>query len=125
MDALAGLAFGIVVIDVIRGAGRDGARRGGKEHGAGRDISSILMAVIYVLVSVMGTQSTGELEVSSNGGEALARIAESYFGGGGAFILAVIVTVALPKDSGGADHKLWGGLCGNVPGRSLPTMSGR
>ncbi len=101
MDALAGLAFGIVVIDVIRGLGVTEPGEVAKSTVRAGIFSSILMAVIYVLVSVMGTQSTGELEVSSNGGEALARIAESYFGGGGAFILAVIVTVACLKTAVG------------------------
>ena len=44
------------------------------------------MAVIYVLVSVMGAQSAGQLPVSSNGGEVLARIADHYFGSAGALI---------------------------------------
>ena len=55
------------------------------------------MAVIYLLVAVMGAQSAGGLEVSSNGGEALSQIAEYYFGRAGAFILAVIVTMACLK----------------------------
>ena len=101
MDALAGLAFGIVVIDVIRGLGVTEPEEVAKSTVKAGVFSSILMAVIYLLVSVMGTQSTGQLEVSSNGGEALAQIADSYFGGGGAFILAVIVTVACLKTAVG------------------------
>ena len=101
MDALAGLAFGIVVIDVIRGLGVTEPEEVAKSTVKAGIFSSVLMAVIYLLVSVMGTQSTGQLEVSSNGGEALARIADSYFGGGGAFILAVIVTVACLKTAVG------------------------
>ena len=36
MDALAGLAFGIVVVQVIRGLGVTEPRRGGRQHGGGR-----------------------------------------------------------------------------------------
>ena len=97
MDALAGLAFGIVVVDVIRRLGvKEPEEVAGSTVRAGL-FSAILMAVIYLLVAVMGAQSAGGLEVSSNGGEALSQIAEYYFGRAGAFILAVIVTMACLK----------------------------
>lgn len=80
MDALAGLAFGIVVVDVIRRLGvKEPEEVAGSTVRAGL-FSAILMAVIYLLVAVMGAQSAGGLEVSSNGGEALSQIAEYYFG---------------------------------------------
>ena len=93
MDALAGLAFGIVVIDVIRGLGvkePGQIARGTVKAGI---FSSLLMAVIYLLVTLVGAQSRGQLETAPNGGEALAQIADYYFGGAGMLILAVLVTV--------------------------------
>lgn len=101
MDALAGLAFGIVVVEVIRNLGvKEPGKVAGYTVRAGL-FSSALMALIYVLVTVMGAQSRGLLEASDNGGEALAQIAEHYFGPAGAVILAVTVTVACLKTAVG------------------------
>ena len=61
--------------------------------------STILMAVIYLLVTIIGTQSRGMYEASSNGGEALLLIASHYYGRAGAFILAFTVTFACLKTS--------------------------
>ena len=38
-------------------------------------LSSLLMAVIYLLVTVVGAQSRGQFAAAANGGEALAQIA--------------------------------------------------
>lgn len=97
MDALAGLAFGIVVIDVIRrlGVGEPGQiAKGTVKAGV---FSSVLMALIYILVTLVGAQSRGIFEAAPNGGEALAQIADHYFGKAGMLILAVLVTVACLK----------------------------
>ena len=40
--------------------------------------SSLLMAFIYIAVTIAGTQSRGVLEASENGGTALAQIAQHY-----------------------------------------------
>ena len=101
MDALASLAFGIIVVNAIRSLGvrepgavaRDTVRAG--------VFSSLLMAVIYLLVTVVGAQSRGQLEISANGGEALAQIAGHYFGSAGAVILAATVTIACLKTAVG------------------------
>lgn len=101
MDALAGLAFGIVVIDVIRRLGIEKPEDVAKSTVRAGIFSAILMAVIYVLVAVMGAQSRGAVPVSSNGGEALFEIAKYYFGGAGALLLAVTVTTACIKTAVG------------------------
>lgn len=101
MDALASLAFGIIVVNAIRSLGvrepgavaRDTVRAG--------VFSSLFMAVIYLLVTVVGAQSRGQLEISANGGEALAQIAGHYFGSAGAVILAATVTIACLKTAVG------------------------
>lgn len=97
MDALAALAFGIVVIEVIRGLGVEQPGQIAKDTVKAGIFSSILMAVIYVLVTLVGGQSRGEFGISSNGGEGLALIADHYFGGAGMFILALMVTLACLK----------------------------
>lgn len=97
MDALAGLAFGIIVVNVIRGLDVTEPGAIAKNTVKAGVFSSILMAVIYLLVTIVGVQSRGIFEVSKNGGIALAQIAEHYFGKAGAIILAVTVTLACLK----------------------------
>ena len=99
MDAIAGLAFGIVVIEIIRrmGVEDDGAvavdvLRSGILTGA-------LMAIIYILTILMGTQSRGIFETSENGGIAMAQIAGHYLGKVGSIIIAVTITFACLKTS--------------------------
>ena len=101
MDALAGLAFGIIVVDVIRRLGVQEPGDVAKSTVVSGLFSSLLMALIYVLVAVVGAQSRGAFPVSGNGGEVLAQVAEYYFGAAGAVILAVTVTVACLKTAVG------------------------
>ena len=99
MDAIAGLAFGIVVIDDIRRMGVD------KDDTIAEDVLSsglltgALMALIYVVSIVVGALSRGLFELSENGGIALTQIAGHYLGGVGLFILAFTITFACLKTS--------------------------
>lgn len=97
MDALASLAFGIVVVNVIRDLGVKN-----EEHVAANTVKSgifscVIMAVVYIGVTVVGVQSRGAFEVSENGGIALAEICGHYFGRMGQIFLAVTVTLACLK----------------------------
>ncbi len=101
MDALASLAFGIVVVQVIRGLGvTESNAVAGSTVRAGI-FSCLFMAVIYVAVSVVGAQSRGLFATSENGGIALAQIAQHYLGKPGLYILAATVTLACLKTSVG------------------------
>jgi len=99
MDAIAGLAFGIVVIDIIRSMGIT------EDSAIARDVlisgifTGILMTVIYVATIVMGTQSRGLFEISENGGIALAQISGHYLGNAGSLVLAFTITFACLKTS--------------------------
>lgn len=97
MDALASLAFGIVVVNAIRDLGVKKSDAVAKNTIFAGLFSCLLMALIYLMVTIMGTQSRGLFPVGANGGEALARIAEHYFGTAGALILAATVTLACLK----------------------------
>ena len=99
MDAIAGLAFGIVVIDVIRRMGVDDDDAVAADVLSSGVLTGILMAIIYVLTILMGTQSRGIFETSANGGIALTQIAGYYFGSVGQLILAVTITFACLKTS--------------------------
>ena len=97
MDALAGLAFGIIVVNAIRSLGVSEPDEIAKSTVKAGLLSAMLMALIYVLVTMIGAQSRGSFAVAANGGEALAQIAEHYFGSIGALILAFTVTLACLK----------------------------
>ena len=99
MDAIAGLAFGIVVVDVIRRMGVDNDDAVAVDVLGSGTLTGILMAVIYIVTILMGTQSRGLFEISDNGGIALTQIAGHYFGGVGQIILAVTITFACLKTS--------------------------
>ena len=101
MDALASLAFGIVVIQVIRELGVEQADDVSSCTVRAGVFSCLLMAVIYLAVTVVGAQSRGIFETSANGGIALAQIAQHYLGGFGLLVLAATVTLACLKTAVG------------------------
>ncbi len=101
MDALAGLAFGIVVVNVIRSLGITRPEDIAVNTVKAGCLGCGLMGVIYLAVAVAGTQSRGIYPAASNGGEALLTIARHYFGTFGAVILAVTVTFACLKTAVG------------------------
>ena len=78
MDAIAGLAFGIVVINVIRQMGVTEDTVIAHEVLYSGILAGILMALIYILTILMGAQSLGLFAISENGGIALSQISSHY-----------------------------------------------
>ena len=105
MDALASLAFGIVVVQVIRDLGvTEPDAVAGSTVRAGI-FSCLLMAAIYVAVTVVGVQSRGLFETSENGGIALAQIAQHYLGSVGLLTSCAETFAGLfPK---GPTYRVW------------------
>jgi len=99
MDAIAGLAFGIVVIDIIRSMGVQDDSAIAKDVLSSGVLTGILMAIIYIATIIMGTQSRGLFETSENGGIALAQISGHYLGSAGSIVLAITITFACLKTS--------------------------
>lgn len=97
MDAIAGLAFGIVVIDIIRSMGVKDDSDVAKDVLSSGLLTMIPMALIYIATIVMGVQSRGLFETSENGGIALAQISGHYLGRAGSLVLAVTITCACLK----------------------------
>ncbi len=97
MDAIAGLAFGIVIINVVRSLGIEEDSDVAKETLKSGIFTGILMALIYVLTILMGAQSRGLFDLSDNGGIALTQISGHYLGGVGRVVLAVTITFACLK----------------------------
>lgn len=97
MDAIAGLAFGIVVINIIRDLGVDDDNDVAKEAIKSGVLTGILMIIIYALTIIMGAQSRGLFDLSDNGAIALTQISGHYLGGLGSFVLAFTITFACLK----------------------------
>ncbi|MDD3367289.1 MAG: branched-chain amino acid transport system II carrier protein [Lachnospiraceae bacterium] len=97
MDVLAALAFGIVVINVLRRKGIEEPGQVAADMVKSGFFSMLLMAVIYISIIVVGAQSRGVLPVCNNGGEVLALVAREYFGPVGQILLAIMITLACLK----------------------------
>lgn len=97
LDALASLAFGILIIEAIKNRGIKEPSTIAADTIKSGTISVVLMGVIYSLLSYMGTMSLGKFPLSENGGVALAQISQYYLGTYGSIILALIVIVACLK----------------------------
>lgn len=94
MDALAGLAFGIVVVNVIRGAGVTRPEAVAVSTVRSGLFSCLIMAGIYIVVTLMGVQSRAIPANAANGGEVLSLLANRHYGTAGTLILAATVTLA-------------------------------
>ncbi|SFT88119.1 branched-chain amino acid:cation transporter, LIVCS family [Selenomonas sp. GACV-9] len=97
MDTLAGLAFGIIVVDVIRKLGIETPGAIAINTVKAGVFSCALMGIIYILVALAGAGSRGYADISTNGGAVLAAISTHYFSDAGAALLAFIVLFACLK----------------------------
>ena len=97
MDTLAGLAFGIIVVDVIRKLGIKDSGAIAKNTIKAGVFSCLLMGIIYILVALAGAESRGYAPINGNGGAVLASISTYYFSDAGAALLALIVLFACLK----------------------------
>ena len=98
MDALASLAFSIVIIDAVRRLGITSPRRIAVETAKSGIVSVLGMAAIYASLAWMGATSIGVI-TADNGGTALAGISRHSFGSFGQVLIAAIVLVACLKTS--------------------------
>ena len=97
LDALASLAFGIVLINSIRALGVTRPEDISSSTLRSGVLSTLLMAAIYCILTVLGAQSRSVIGVSADGGEALFMIGSHYFGTFGGVLLGLIVTFACLK----------------------------
>lgn len=99
LDALASLAFGIIIVTTIRSMGVTKPSQIARDTIKSGVISIVLMGVIYTLLTYLGAMSLGKFAISENGGIALAQIANYYLGTTGSILLALIVILACLKTS--------------------------
>jgi len=115
MDALASLAFGIVVIDAIKALGVSEPGQIAKDTIKAGIICVVLMGVLYGVLALMGTMSLGRFAPAANGGITLAQIANAYFGSFGNVLLALIVIIACLKTAVGLTSAFGDTLQAMVP----------
>lgn len=99
MDALASLAFGIILIDAIKSLGVKNSKEIAAATVKSGILSVLLMAVIYFSLSYVGTQAHFMIGDSGNGGLALYQISHYYFGEIGSYFLAALMIFACLKTS--------------------------
>jgi branched-chain amino acid:cation transporter, LIVCS family len=99
MDALASLAFGIVVINAIKGQGITKTKDIASATLKSGIFAMTLMMLIYGLITYMGASSVMAVGTFENGGQIFAAVAQHYFGSFGAILLAIIIVLACLKTS--------------------------
>jgi len=97
MDALASLAFAIVLINAIKEFKIKDAKEIAKITLKSGMVAVALMAVIYFGLTILGAQSVLLQGASENGGVALAILAKHYYGAIGNVLLAGIMIFACLK----------------------------
>lgn len=97
MDALASLAFAIVVISNVERLGVKDPKRKAAEIFKSGLICAAGMGIIYASLAYMGATSLGSIDRADNGGKIMSMVSEHYFGLAGKALLAAIVTVACLK----------------------------
>jgi len=97
LDAVASLVFGIILVDSIRTLGVTEPKDISNSTLLSGILSTLLMAAIYCILTVLGAQSQSVTGVSSDGGAALYAIGSHYFGTFGGILLGCIVTFACLK----------------------------
>lgn len=97
LDALAALAFGMLIIENIQQLKIKEPKIVAKETIKSGFLGIFLMGIIYTLLAVLGAMSLGTFSLNKNGGITLAQVANYYLGSIGSVILAVIVIIACLK----------------------------
>lgn len=97
MDTIASLAFGITIIEIIRKFGVTEEKDITKNILSSGLLACIVMAIIYILTTLIGVKSLSSFQISENGGIALSEISNLYFGKFGNILLLLIITFACLK----------------------------
>ena len=94
MDAIAGLVFASVVVKSFASLGITDKKASLKYSSVSGILAGVILAVIYIMLTYMGMQSSGVYEIGANGAVTLRQIVYQLFGEFGAVILAVIFALA-------------------------------
>ena len=94
MDTIAALNFGLVIVLTLNSFGVK-EEKGVINHTIKAGIfAGTILTLVYLMLTIMGTYTSGVYSEDSNGAIILRRIMFDLFGGFGAFLLAAIFTLA-------------------------------
>ena len=94
MDALASLVFGIIVINSVKLYGAKTEKQIFSNTTKAAVIAALLLALVYVFISNIGTTSVSVLGLQKTGAGVLTGATTFYFGNVGKILLFVIVFLA-------------------------------
>ncbi|WP_420175157.1 branched-chain amino acid transport system II carrier protein [Luteococcus sp. OSA5] len=97
MDALASLAFAIVVIEAVRRLGVVAPHRIAIEVGKAGVLAALAMGVIYTALAGLGAGASGLVGRDENGAVTLSAVSSQTFGAVGHWLAALIMLVACLK----------------------------
>lgn len=97
MDALASVAFAIIIVSTIQKLGVKDSRLIAIETCKSGLVSVAGMTIIYGSLAYMGATSLGSVSRANNGGSILSMVSNHYFGVTGKVLLAAIVGIACVK----------------------------
>lgn len=94
MDTIAALNFGLVIVITLNNFGIEKDQDILKHTILSGIIAGSILALVYIMLSVMGTYTSAIYPADPNGALILRRIASSLFGDFGAILIAGIFTLA-------------------------------
>lgn len=97
MDALASLAFAIIITQAVQQLGVENNRQIAKETAKAGLFTIIAFGLLYGCLVFLGASSWTVLQEDVNGGRILASVSAYYFGQAGQILLALIIAVACLK----------------------------
>ncbi|MDR2465596.1 MAG: branched-chain amino acid transport system II carrier protein [Streptococcaceae bacterium] len=97
LDALAALAFSILIIQTIKSFGLTTKKEITSQVMKSGIVVVLIMSIVYITLTFAGLFSLGKFEQSENGGIALSQIANYQLSSFGGILLALIITFACLK----------------------------
>ncbi len=115
MDGLAGLVFGIVIVNAIRGRNVDDPKLQTRYALIAAVIAAMGLALVYLSLVYLGATSNSVAPNADTGAVILAEYMQYSFGVGGHMLLAVVITLACLTTAIGLTT-----ACGEYFSRLLP-----
>lgn len=97
LDALAALAFGVIISTSVKNLGIDNKKEIARTIFRAGSIGMIGMGIVYTLLILSGAMTNGILSEAQNGGVIIAYLSNHYLGQWGSVLLSVIIIVACLK----------------------------
>lgn len=94
MDGLAGLLFGILVVEAVKATGITVQRQIAWETLRAGIVAMFFMSIIYVFLGFLGASSVHPLGMQATGAPILLGAMDHYFGAAGPLLLSVVVFLA-------------------------------